>query len=146
MRMTSLDLANHPKRDKLLGLTPATPIAPIEAPKTPKRVRQGEKPMNKLEAEWGRILEPLAVHLRAQSKRYRLANSAWYKPDWTGEVLNKDTDEFDETCWEVKGGKKMKGHAKSMLTLKVAASTWPEIRWILVWKENGQWQQQTILP
>lgn len=113
--------------------------------KTAKRVRQGEKPMNKLEAEFGRIIEPLAIHLRAQSKRYRLANGVWYKPDWTGDVFSEGCPD-QETCWEVKGGKGMKGHAKSMLTLKVAASTWPHVDWILAWKENGQWQTQKILP
>ena len=30
--------------------------------------------------------------------------------------------------------------------LKMAAHKYPWIKWVLVWKENGEWREQTVLP
>lgn len=78
-------------------------------------------------------------NLRAQSKRYKLGNGIWYKPDMTG----NDTRDGKETAYEVKGPFAFRGGFEN---LKVAASTWQEVNWILVWKDNGEWKQQKILP
>lgn len=109
-----------------------------------KRVRQDPKPlMNKLEAEWFQVLKTPGFvkgrieNLRAQSKRYRLGNGIWYKPDFTGTV------DLRETAWEVKGPHAFRGGFEN---LKVAASLYPEMIWVLVWKDGGQWQTQEILP
>lgn len=110
--------------------------------KSDKRIRQGEKTPNKLEADWRKHLESVNPEqkFRAQSIRFRIANGAWYKPDlisWhEGRVI----------CWETKGPKQMKGVARGVLTIKVAAGLWPEVRFILVWREEGVWKKQVVLP
>lgn len=109
-----------------------------------RRVRQGEPKLRKWESEWLEIVkaDQKYFNCRAQSIRWRLANGAWYKPDVTAQnVLNGQL-----TCFEVKGGKGMKGVAKGILALKVAATTYPENKWIIIWKDNGQWRQQEIKP
>ena len=108
----------------------------------PKRIRQGEKPPTKLEADWRRHMEATQpdVKFRAQAIRFRLANGAWYKPDLMA-WLNCQV-----VCWETKGPKQMKGVARGILTVKFAAASWPEVLFILVWRENGQWQTQEVKP
>lgn len=112
------------------------------------RLRQPKEPeMNGLETEWFENLksDPLISNLRGQSLRFRLARGAWYKPDVTCDILEKG-DKFQRTAYECKGPKEMKGMAKSMLTLKVVASEWPEWKFFLVWKDReGQWQKQEVL-
>jgi len=106
------------------------------------RVRQEKKPlMNRLELEAFNYLsvDPIVTHLRAQSLRLKLANGAWYKPDISGLVGGK------MTCWECKGGSGMKGAAKGILALKVAATTYPEMDFFLVWKDGGQLKMQKII-
>lgn len=118
------------------------PGKPVE-----KRLRQDPKPlMNKLEQSWFNYLtaEGKTTSLRAQAKRFRIANGAWYKPDITG-VLHAGNLAI-ECAWECKGPKQMKNMARAMLTIKVAAAQWPEVRWTLVWKEHGEWKQQLVLP
>ena len=110
-----------------------------------KRVRQDPKPlMNKLESQWFENLmrtpEVNQATLRAQAKRYKLANGAWYKPDMTAKVQGR------ETAWECKGPKQMKNMARGMLTIKVAAAQWPDVEFRLVWKQDGRFHQQIILP
>jgi hypothetical protein len=127
-----------------------------EADKTAaiRRVRQETKPlMNKLESDWFRALssnpEVIKCTLRAQSKRLKLGNGVWYKPDMTALTVTGITDRetiSKEIAWECKGPKQMKGMAKGMMTIKVAASQYPEIEFRLVWRESGQWFQQIVLP
>lgn len=127
-----------PRLDELEASKP-TPIT--------KRIRQSQKPlMNKLEQElYTRLwLDKTIANLRAQAKRYKLANGAWYKPDMTCNVLLNGHGE--ETAFEVKGGRKMKGAAKGTLTIKFAAAAWPEVVWYFCTKENGVWIFQRILP
>lgn len=111
------------------------------------RVRQDPKPlMNKLEAEFFGILalQQPYEYIRVQAKRYRLGNGIWYKPDFTCSNW-PDGDERVETAWEVKGPRAFRGGFEN---LKVAASLYPEVRWLLVWKDKttGEWQGQHILP
>jgi hypothetical protein len=109
-----------------------------------KRLRQDPKPLlNKLETEYFNYLNARLCHeptLRPQARRYKLANGAWYKPDITANVNGR------ETAWEVKGPKQMKNMARAMLTIKVAAHHWPDVRWLLVWKEQGRWMEKEVLP
>ena len=107
------------------------------------RIRQDSKPLlNGLEQEWFNLLKAgrTVENLSAQALRFKLANGAFYKADIVGWVHGR------LTAWECKGGKKMKGIAKSNLTMKVAAQQWPMVSFILVWKDNGGWCQQLILP
>lgn len=111
-----------------------------------QRIRQDRSQPNKLELEWREYLmrEFPDERFRYGCRRYKLGNGIWYKPDivcarhrWpeTGFVM--------ETAWEVKGPKSWRGGFEN---LKVAAYSWPEVRWVLVWKEYGRWNEQEVLP
>lgn len=105
-----------------------------------KRLRQDPKPlMNKLEQDLFNYLSRLypKVKLHAQAKRFRLANGLWYKPDLTA-VLDGQ-----ETAWEAKGPHAFRGGFEN---LKFAAAAWPEVNWILMWKNDDGWRSQKILP
>jgi hypothetical protein len=118
---------------------------PITQSKPSKRLRQNPKPlMNKLETEWFNRLKIEHPHCRihAQDKTFRLANGLRYTPDFTA-IDADDNDNLSEMAWEVKG-KWVDGD--SFPKLKMAATVWPEVQWTLVWKENGVWKQQRILP
>jgi hypothetical protein len=111
------------------------------------RVRQSTKPvMNKLETEWFHILN--IQHLmfprpRPQAVTFKLCNGMRYTPDvFTTAWPQGDQYGIRATAWEVKGPKAFDG---SLDKLKMAAHEWPEILWILVWKESGRWTQQIIL-
>ncbi len=115
-------------------------VASKAAEPTPgKRLRQ-DKPMNKLEREWFTVLQnqtrPIE-NLRAQAMRFRLSNGGWYKPDATGVVAGQ------LTAWETKGPHAFRGGFEN---IKMAATQFPEWRWLLVWKERGEWRQQEVLP
>lgn len=138
---------------KILGAGGSREMAPAErAPaqirghdsnvpaRTLKRIRQSSKPLlNKLETEWYHILKstyPEDCPVFAQAMRFRLGNGIWYKPDfivWGAHIYG----------YEVKGKHAFRGGFEN---LKVAASIYKQIKWYLVWKENGQWQEQEILP
>jgi len=112
-----------------------------------KRLRQDSKPLlNKLESEWfafHRNLFPNCPPIRPQSKRYKLANGLWYKPDFTCSAYPCDMEPLRETAWEIKGPFVFRGGFEN---LKMAAAAWPEVRFILTWKEQGEWCRQIILP
>jgi hypothetical protein len=115
-----------------------------------KRIKQDTKPkMNKLESDWLKVLScqfPNYPRPRGQEKRYLLANGAWYRPDITTTLWPCPDGPARETAWECKGPKQMKNVARGILTLKVAAHQWPEVRWVLVWRERGEWLTQEVLP
>jgi len=132
-------------RRKLKGEDPLKPLAAevVAHPPITKRIRQSSKPlMNKLEQEAfdrvGRIYFGIS-NLRAQAIKFKIGNNAFYKPDITG-ILN---DKW--VAWEVKGngGKNID---RGILALKVAATQWPEIRFILIWKYCGAWREQIVQP
>lgn len=126
----------HPLPTEIPGVTPG------------KRIRQkpDDRALNKLEAAWFEMIRrrhPNYPEVRAQSKRYRLGNGIWYKPDFSVSIWPDPNGPARETCWEVKGQKAWRGGFEN---LKVAAATFPEVRWILVWKEGGEWKQQEVKP
>ena len=131
-------------RRSLDGLTAEAShaIAVQVAAPAERRIRQSQKPkMNKLEKEalaWLQACYP-GNEFKPQAKRYELATGHWYKPDFTTAGKSFST----ETAFEVKGPHAFRGGFEN---LKVAARVWPEVRWILMWKESGVWKQQTILP
>lgn len=112
------------------------------APADKKRIRQGEKPPNKLEAAWRRHVEAMqpGVKFRAQAIRFRLANGAWYRPDLMAWLNSR------VVCWETKGPKQVKNVARGILTIKFAAAAWPEVLFILVWRDAEGWHQQEVEP
>lgn len=110
-----------------------------------QRIRQGEPTMNKLEQQWAAVLTADEFHWRFGAMRFRLANGAWYKPDFTS-VPNRWDDFHSLYAWEVKGPKQARWSRRGELTIKVAATLYAEIRFVLVWKENGQWIEQVVEP
>lgn len=116
-----------------------------------KRIRQDSKPlMNKLETEFYNTMK--AAHpgamIRIQALRFRLGNGIWYKPDFVVQEAryidgNAPLKEIKQTAYEVKGPHAFRGGFEN---LKVAASVWTDVRWVLVWKEQGQWKEQVVLP
>jgi len=135
----------------------AQTLNPVVVSSVEKRVRQETAPlMNKLESDWFANLrrqpEVNQATLRAQAKKFKLANGAFYKPDMTALVTTADEQDAHEAAvtkevaWECKGPKQMKGMSKGMLTIKVAAAQWPEVEFRLVWRQAGRWHQQIILP
>lgn len=127
-----------------LAQPPASSTPTPQKPRT-KRLRQSSRPLlNKLETEflnYLRATEPYAV-LHVQSKRFKLANGLWYKPDFTT-CRGAFEDGLVETAWEVKGEHAFRGGFEN---LKMAATLYPEITWMLVWKEGQTWQTQKVLP
>ncbi len=119
-------------------------------PKPITRIRQSEKPLlNKLEQEWFDILSvqfPNYPRPRAQAKKYKIGNNAWYKPDITISQWPRENGPACETAFECKGPSQMKGVDRGILTIKVAAHQWPDVRFVLVWKDSGRWHQQEVLP
>lgn len=116
----------------------APPAAALATPG--RRLRQSAEPlMNKLEERLFAHLRELYpdVTIRAQAKRYRLANGLWYKPDMTAIIGGR------EYAWEAKGPHAFRGGFEN---LKFAAKEYTEVSWFLMWEESGLWRQQRVLP
>lgn len=113
---------------------------PTVALEPAKRIRQDTKPLlNKLETDFLRyisLIHPMA-RFRLQARRYKLGNGIWYKPDITALINDR------EHAWEVKGPHAFRGGLEN---LKVAAHAFPEVRWILAWKDGSRWMLQEVLP
>ena len=108
-----------------------------------KRIRQEEKPLlNKLEADWLMHIHDsyAGESVHSQAIRFKIGNGAWYKPDFCVFFSGK------LTCWEIKGPKQGKNVDRGLLALKIAAHLWPEVVFLLVWREDGAWKQQRVLP
>lgn len=110
-------------------------------PMKDKRIRQNPKPlMNGLETDFFNHLKASypQAEIHAQAIRTKLANGAWYKSDFM--VLR---DGLPVTFYEVKGPKAFRGGFEF---LKIAAHQYPRFKFILVWKANGTWKFQPVLP
>lgn len=118
---------------------PGKPLCEVFAAEAGKRVRQNAKPLlNKLETSfWKEFLEFRYPKAKPQALKFKLGNGIAYKPDFV------DLSVQPVKAWEVKGPHAFRGGFEN---LKVAASLYPEVRWMLVWKENGSWKVQEILP
>ena len=120
------------------------PLCEAFAAEAGKRVRQSAKPLlNKLEAEWFEVLKqslPKGTKIHAQEWRVKISNGAWFKVDFCAFVDGK------WTAWECKGPKTGKNVDRGLLALKCACSAFSEVSWKLIWKENGRWQEQNLLP
>lgn len=114
-------------------------IEAVNQPK-PKRIRQNSKPLlNKLESEFAALLTARGWLFHSQSVTLKLANGVRYTPDF----FSFRSFVGNPFAWEVKGR-----HAweDSLLKLKFAAKEYPGIKFFLVWKENGKWCEQEVLP
>jgi hypothetical protein len=101
--------------------------------------------MNKLEKRFKFYMEShlgrslgCCAELKAQCIRFKLANGLWYKPDFT--FIYPDGRWY---CYEVKGPHSFRGGFEN---LKMAASKYPEIQWMLFWEEHGKWLRQEVIP
>lgn len=129
----------------LPGFAPAPLVLPslvagTEVATVNPRMRQDTQPkLNKLET---RYLEEVLLHrykadqIRSQDHRLRLANGAWYKPDFF--------IHHENLFIEVKGPKAFRGGFEF---LKIAKAVHPEYRFVLVWvaKRGGPWERQEVL-
>jgi hypothetical protein len=112
--------------------------------KIPKRIRQSTKPLlNKLESEWFEVLKCRWKIIVPQGLRFMLANGTWYKPDFIVWPVGWESDDHRLRAFECKGPHAFRGGKEN---LKIAAHQYPQIKWELVWKKDGQWQEQTIYP
>lgn len=120
--------------------SPFLNAVPVHPEPKKKRIRQSAKPiLNQLEQEFFDNLQrrnERGYRITCQNIRFKLANGIWYKPDmilW-GQIVR---------VYEVKGPHSFRGGFEN---LKVAANRYDWFSWWLVWKENGQWQEQQVLP
>lgn len=123
-------------------LFPVEQSLPPEGLKTQlKRIRQSRDELNKLEREWQDKLYRRypGAPILAQKIRVRLGNGVWYKPDFVVVLAGW------WHCYEVKGPKSWRGGFEN---LKIAASQFQTMIWILAWKdeETKEWQEQHIKP
>ena len=120
---------------------PIHPELPETIPMPKKRIRQSSKPLsNKLETEFGDYLHSLnwnGAPIYEQAITLRLANGLRFTVDW---IVFRDIGTF---CYEVKGPK---AWDDAIAKLKMAASVYRMWRWFLVWKQDGQWAFQEVLP
>lgn len=155
-RVLTLSKSTLARNPDLAGENPraTSPVQQVQVlPRPTSRIRQSSAPlMNKLETEWFNVIQhkyPNYPPVRPQAKRYRLGNGIWFKPDFSASSWpNRNPDDTVrgadmETCWEVKGPHAFRGGFEN---LKVAAGLWPEVRWVLAWKQDGQWMTQEVLP
>lgn len=124
----------------LFGGAPAPAVR--EAEPKERRMRQDHGPkLNKLEAAFKQVLLrelPSGVQLHEQALRFRLGNGVWYKPDFAAQPGGA------LTCWEVKGPRAFRGGFEN---LKLAATAYPGVRWVLVWRDPRKgWLKQEVLP
>jgi hypothetical protein len=108
-----------------------------------RRIKQRTKPLlNKLEQEWHDYAFAFSL-VCVQAITFRLANGVRYTPDFFSFDW-PSTGEFNRpTAWEVKGPW---ATDDAIAKVKMFAMAYPEIRVILVWKDdNKQWCQQRVL-
>lgn len=102
-----------------------------------KRVKQSSAKPNKLEADlgaWLRLGNP-----KYNAVTFRIANGLRYTPDWV--LFKPGTKQLQ--AYEVKGPF---AYAGSLEKLKMAASAFPEVNFILAWRDKSlTWQFQNIL-
>lgn len=125
--------------------TSGPPSGYPQAKKTPprpgKRIRQASKPLlNKLEQEAMDMLHARFPYSKFQphAMKLELANGSWYCPD-----IIEFPKEPPLHIYEVKG---KHSWDDAIVKLKVAARTWQEFHWWLMWKEGEVWKSQRVLP
>lgn len=125
----------------LYGLTPlGEALSKMTSP-----LRQSTATPTKAEQEWTRILRQQYpdAWVTEQAITFRLANGLRYTPD--NVVFGGFTHRF--SAYEVKGKRRKDSRwftDDSKVKIKVAARVFPWVRWAVVWKENGQWQEQVV--
>lgn len=121
-------------------LRPGGTLTFLPPPK--KRLRQSSRELNKTETAFGEYLRRICgqdVTIHSQAITVRLANGLRYTPDYVVVAGPK------VTVYEVKGPY---AREDSIVKLKVAASVYPWMDFMLAWRQSrtSDWQFQTVLP
>jgi hypothetical protein len=105
--------------------------------KQPEMLRQNKTCLNKLETEYLQILRAqFGDCVSSQSLTVKIGNGCRYTPDFI--VWNS----HGCFAYEVKGFMRDDAAVK----IKVAAKLFPLIEFRIVWKTDGRWMEQKILP
>jgi hypothetical protein len=114
------------------------------------RVRQSHKKPSKIHRDWGEHLNTIhraglffSAQIYEEAITLNLCNGVRYRPDW---IVVGDFSKGPKhllTAYECKGGFMYDDARKSLL---FAAKEYRWIRFVLVWREKGEWKQQEILP
>jgi hypothetical protein len=156
-RITSVDQLPHSASSRrlnahLLG-DPGpmhTPVglgmAKAKAHVTKPRIRQRIGPkLNKTEAAFLDHLkgtQPSAT-IYSQEITLHIANGCRYTPDFVTVLMDFPTDGYFWTAYEVKGPK---AWDDAIVKLKVAASKFPAIRFVLVTRKGPTWTEEHVKP
>ncbi len=113
-----------------------------------KVIRQSSKPkLNKTEQEFGTWLKARYPDsfIVEQGLKFKLCNGVFFTPDCV--VFSPMSGTVD--AYEVKGERRSDAawfREDSKLKSKFAAQQFPFIKWVVVWKQNGEWVTQIVLP
>ena len=110
-----------------------------------KRVTARAKKMNATEAAWSQELSKRGYSARWEAITLKLANDCRYTPDFCSEGLA--TPCFWEVKRQWKGTKRPHIEDDALFKLKVAAHTYSEFVFWLVWLlPDGTWREERIEP
>lgn len=115
---------------------------PQATPKANRRIRQSQKPLlNKLETEAMAWLRTTYPHFKFQPHcmRLEIANGCWFSPD----IVGTCDGTRNVSLHEVKGPM---AWDDAIVKLKVVARAWPCFSVSIMWKIDGQWKEQLVLP
>lgn len=115
-------------------------IAPTPVSGSRKRIRQSSRVMNQLESIFFELLKqkyfPSTVYY--EPMRMRLCNGVVYLADFM--VVDSSNKVI---FYEVKGNQQIQDDAS--VKIKMAAQQYPCFRFVLVWRDYGEWREQEIL-
>lgn len=120
-----------------------------------KLIRQQTRdPRNQLEkmfeAEvlyWRKLRGELLDYYEHQSLRFKLANGDFFSPDYPAIEINP-AGGVRWVCFECKGEKRsgrVKARDDAVSKVKFAAREYRHCRFVLVWRDGGEWKEQEVL-
>lgn len=126
----------------------AEKVAKVSAPKL---IRQSSKGPNKTEAAfqadvlyWRKLRGEIADYYEHDSITLRLANGVRYTPDFPVIALDGSLRFYEVKGTKRKGWNPVQDDAS--VKVKTAASLYLRHKFYLVWKQDGVWQEQEVLP
>lgn len=135
MRFTREWLAEYERKQASRGVRVGSRCIPelLSTVKQPAAPKVPKAPLNKTELRYKAILQATHPVVRSQAIRLQLAERCTYTPDF----FTPD----DRTFWEVKGSFVRED---GWIKLKVAATMYPEFRFIMAQYEGGKWSETEI--